>query len=353
MPALTQLDHFRLLGKSGLRVSPLSLGTMTFGEDWGWGSPKETSQAIFQAYVEKGGNFIDTANFYTNGSSETLLGEFMQGQRERIVLTTKFTLNPRLGDPNSGGNHRKNIVQSVEASLKRLQSEYIDLYYVHVWEYRTPVEETMRALDDLVRAGKVLYLGISDAPAWKVAQANTVAELRGWTAFIGLQVEYSLIEREVERDLVPMSQELGLGVIPWAPLNAGVLTGKYNPIDGVQAGENKRNISDQLDDRKRAISVKVQEIAKEIGRTPAQVAINWLMQQPNVTSPIIGARTFTQLEDNLGALEFTLEADHLRALNEVSAITLGFPHGMIEGEMVQRLVSGGASIEERYPQRGR
>lgn len=343
--AITQLDQYRLLGNSGLRVSPLCLGTMTFGEDWGWGASKEVAAEQLNAYADRGGNFIDTAINYTNGSSEAILGELLKGRREGFVLATKYTLNTRRNDPNAGGNHRKNMVQSVEASLKRLGTEYIDLYYLHVWEFRTPIEEVMRALDDLVRSGKVLYLGISDTPAWKVSQANTLAELRGWTPFIGLQVEYSLIERDVERDLAPMARELGLGVLPWGALNGGVLTGKYNPIDDAHAVENKRNRGEGLDDRKLAISVAVQQVAKAIGKTPSQVAINWLLQQPGVTSPILGARKTEQLLDTLEALSFTLSAEHLQVLHDVSKIDYGFPHRMINAPQVKTLIQGDTKIE--------
>src|SRR6266581_7636663 len=220
--------RFRLLGNSGLRVSEFALGTMTFGDDWGWGSAREESQKVYDAFREAGGNFIDTANIYTNGTSESFLGEFMQGHRQSVVMATKYTNADPGKDPNAAGNQRKNMMQAVEASLKRVQTDYIDLYWVHMWDQITPVEEVMRGLDDLVRQGKVLYVGISDAPAWWIAQANTMAELRGWTQFIGLQIEYSLMERTVERELIPMAKALNLGVLAWSPLARGVLTGKYH-----------------------------------------------------------------------------------------------------------------------------
>src|ERR671929_1690213 len=222
------LMKYQLLGKSGLRVSELCLGAMTFGEEWGWGASKEECDKIFNAYVDAGGNFIDTANNYTGGTSEKYVGEFISGDRDRFVLATKYTSNTRRGDPNAGGNHRKNIAQSLETSLKRLNTDYIDLYWVHAWDPLTPIEETMRALDDMVRAGKILYIGISDAPAWVVSQANTLANLKGWTEFTGLQIEYSLIERTPERELLPMADALNIGVTAWSPLGGGVLTGKYN-----------------------------------------------------------------------------------------------------------------------------
>src|SRR3981081_2264325 len=232
IPELLNLERtimkYRLLGESGLRVSEASLGTMTFGEEWGWGSPKAEAQKVYETYREAGGNFIDTANFYTHGTSETFLGEFMQGRRESVVLATKYSNAAPGNDPNAAGNHPKNMMQPVEASLKRRQTDYIDLYWVHIWDGITPVEEVMRGLDDLVRQGKVLYVGISDAPAWWIAQANTLAELRCWTQFIGLQIEYSLIERTVERELIPVAKALNIGVTAWSPLSRVAATGKYD-----------------------------------------------------------------------------------------------------------------------------
>ncbi len=219
---------YRLLGNSGLRVSEAALGTMTFGDDWGWGTAKDEARKVYDAFREAGGNFIDTANLYTNGTSESFLGEFMEGHRQSVVLATKYTNAFPGTDPNAAGNQRKNMMQAVEASLKRLKTDYIDLYWVHIWDQITPVEEVMRGLDDLVRAGKVLYTGISDAPAWWIAQANTLAHLRGWSPFVGLQIEYSLIERTVERELIPMAKALNIGVTAWSPLAGGVLTGKYH-----------------------------------------------------------------------------------------------------------------------------
>src|SRR5215471_18509336 len=228
--------RYRLLGHSGLRVSEACLGTMTFGEDWGWGSSKDESRNVYDAYRATGGNFIDTANVYTNGSSETFLGEFMQGHRESMVLATKFANAMQGTDANAAGNHRKSMMQAVEASLKRLKTDYIDVYWMHIWDRLTPVEEVMRGLDDLVRAGKVLYLGISDAPAWWIAGANTLAQLRGWTAFVGLQIEYSLIERTVERELIPMARAFDVGVVAWSPLASGLLSGKYHGGAGKPEG---------------------------------------------------------------------------------------------------------------------
>src|SRR5712692_9883769 len=230
----------RLLGKSGLRVSEAALGAMTFGDEWGWGSPKDEAQKIYETYREAGGNFLDTANFYTGGTSEKFVGEFIKDHRQSIVLATKYSNAAPGNDPNAAGNHRKSMVQAVDASLSRLQTDYIDLYWVHIWDQMTPVEEVMRGLDDLVRQGRVLYAGISDAPAWWISQANTLAELRGWSRFAGLQIEYSLIQRTVERELVPMAKALNLGVLAWSPLANGVLTGKYHGNANAEAARAPR-----------------------------------------------------------------------------------------------------------------
>jgi aryl-alcohol dehydrogenase-like predicted oxidoreductase len=318
---------------------------MTFGDEWGWGSGKEESRRGFEAFLEAGGNFIDTANAYTDGTSERFLGDFMADHRERIVLGTKYTLSGPLQDPNSAGNQRKNMVQAVEASLKRLKTDYIDLYWLHIWDFFTPIEEIMRAFDDLVRQGKVLYLGISDAPAWIVSRANTIAELRGWTPFVGLQIEYSLIERTVERELLPMAREMDLGVTAWSPLASGILTGKYAKSAGV-AGDSKRLEHPMmqgmvtLDERKQVIVEAVQAVARALGRSPAQVALTWLRQQPGIIIPIIGARSLSQLKDNLECLDFTLEAEHLQRLDEASRIELGFPHDFFAKELVRQLTYG-------------
>ena len=337
--------RYKLLGKSGLRVSELCLGAMTFGDNWGWGASKDESRKVYEAFLEAGGNFIDTANVYTEGSSEQFLGEFMAEHREKVVLATKYTLSGALQDPNSAGNHRKSMMQAVEASLKRLKTDYIDLYWLHCWDFFTPVEEIMRAFDDLVRQGKVLYIGVSDAPAWIVSRANTIAELRGWTSFVGLQIEYSLIERTVERELLPMARELDLGVTAWSPLAGGLLTGKYNQQS--KHGDAKRLDHPMLagftdiDTRKLAIVEAVQSVAKDIGSTEAQVALAWLRQQQGIIIPIIGARTAAQLKDNLGCLDVTLDSQYLERLDEASKIALGFPHDFFKGDLVRQLVYGG------------
>jgi aryl-alcohol dehydrogenase-like predicted oxidoreductase len=287
---------YRLLGNSGLRVSEISLGTMTFGEDWGWGAAKDESRKMYDAYREAGGNFIDTANIYTNGTSESLLGEFMSGHRESIVLATKYSNSFPTKDANASGNQRKNMAQSVEASLKRLKTDYIDLYWVHIWDQLTPPEETMRALDDLVRQGKILYVGISDAPAWWVAQSNTLAHLRGWSPFIAMQIEYSLIERTVERELIPAAKALNIGVTAWSPLAGGILSGKYHGKD--TTGDNGRMsnamVKDFLPDQQRADRVvkALKSVSDQIGKSQAQVALAWLRYRPVPVIPIIGARKF-------------------------------------------------------------
>jgi len=335
---------YRLLGNSGLRVSEAALGTMTFGDDWGWGSAKEEARKVYDAFREAGGNFIDTANFYTNGTSESFLGEFMDGHRQSVVLATKYTMAAPGTDPNAAGNQRKNMMQAVEASLKRLRTDYIDLYWVHMWDQMTPVEEVMRGLDDLVRAGKVLYTGISDAPAWWIAQANTLAQLRGWSAFAGLQIEYSLIERTVERELIPMSKALNIGVTAWSPLAGGVLTGKYH---GHGSSEQARMTNEMAKDfmpepvRSARIVAAVKKVSDETGRGMAQVALAWLRYRSVPVIPIIGARKMTQLEDNLASFELTLSADQLKTLDEASVIELGFPYEMYTKALPRAICYGG------------
>jgi aryl-alcohol dehydrogenase-like predicted oxidoreductase len=336
--------RYRLLGNSGLRVSEAALGTMTFGDEFGWGSVKDEAREVYDAFREAGGNFIDTANFYTNGTSETFLGEFMKDHRQRIVLASKYSLAAPDTDPNAAGNHRKNMMQSVEASLKRLKTDYIDLYWLHIWDQLTPVDEVMRAFDDLVRQGKVLYIGISDAPAWWIAQANTLAHLRGWSPFIGLQIEYSLIERTVERELIPMAKALNLGLTAWSPLAGGVLSGKYH---GHGSSEQGRMNNDMMkgfmpeQPRTDRVVAAVKTVSAETGRSMAQVALAWLRYRPVPVIPIIGARKLSQLQDNLASFDLTLLADQLKILDEASRIELGFPYDIYNKEMVRAIVYGG------------
>ncbi|MFI7246143.1 aldo/keto reductase [Streptomyces qinglanensis] len=349
------LDTYRLLGRSGLRVSPLALGAATFGTEWGWGAEPDEARKLFDLYVERGGNFIDTATTYTEGSSERLLGAFARDRRESLVLATKYTTLRRPGDPNSGGSHRKSLFGSVEASLRQLGTDYIDLLYLHVWDFTTPVEEILRGLDDLVRQGKVLYVAISNAPAWQVSRMQAVADLRGWSPLVALQIEYNLIERTGERDLIPMAREMGLGVVPYSPLAGGVLTGKYRSGDVTTAdsgpGDGTRKSFNAalglLTERNFAVAEVVREVAGELGCSPAQVGLAWTLQNPAVTAPIIGARTPAQLENNLGALEVDFTADQLARLDAAGAIDLGFPHAMLAGDHIRNVTVGGLRIESR------
>ena len=326
--------RYKLLGRSGLRVSELCLGTMTFGDDWGWGATKDESQKIFDRFVSAGGNFIDTANNYTNGTSEKFIGEFVKSDRDHFVIATKYTLSERGTDPNFGGNHRKNMRRSVEGSLRRLNTDYIDLLWLHMWDGMTPVEEVMSALDDLVRAGKVLYVGISDTPAWVVSQANTLADLRGWSRFVAYQGEYSLASRAPERDILPMTNAFDMTFLPWGLLEGGELTGKYNST----SNEPKR--SKDTSERIKNIASVLMELAREIEHTPSQVALNWARQRPFHMIPIIGARSEKQLKDNLGCLDFELTSDQIERLNEASPIDLGFPHSFLGSDHVRGLIFG-------------
>src|ERR1700732_1257684 len=336
--------RYQLLGRSGLRVSEICLGTMTFGEEWGWGSSKEESRGIYDQFRDLGGNFVDTANLYTNGTSELFLGEFMQGHRDQIVLATKYTNAAPGKDPNAAGNHRKSMMLAVEASLKRLKTDYIDVYWLHIWDQITPIEEVMRAFDDLVRQGKILYAGVSDMPAWVVATANTLADLRGWPPFVGLQIEYSLIERTPERELLPMAAGLGLGVTAWSPLAGGVLTGKQLEAGGAKDSRQSDPGMQQImnpDVRKEAIVREVVASARECGHSPAQVALAWLWQRATPVIPIIGARKLAQVEDNLACVDIRLESALVQRLDAVSRIEMGFPHDMLAKEMPRSLSYGG------------
>jgi len=330
--------RLKLLGRSGLRVSELALGTMTFGEDWGWGASKEVSRKMFDAFVAAGGNFIDTSNNYTNGTAETFVGEFIASQRDYFVVATKYTLSTRRDDPNAGGNHRKNMHRAVEASLKRLKTDYIDLYWTHVWDGTTPVEEVVRGLDDLIRAGKVLYAGLSDSPAWIVAQANTLADARGWSPFVAVQAPYSLRDRGLERELMPMARALGLAVMPWGLLEAGELTGKYNE----PSSEPKRNR--RADPANLELATVLRAVATEAGCTPSQAAINWVRQQQDAQHapiiPILGARTEAHIADNLGCLNFTLTPEQLARLSAASPIALGYPRSFTESDGIRNLIFG-------------
>lgn len=343
--------RYKLLGNSGLRVSELALGTMTFGPEWGWGATREESKRMFDTFANRGGNFLDTANIYTGGTSEEYVGDFIKADRDHWVLATKYALQMREGDPNYSGNHRKNMMQSVEASLKRLDTDYIDLFWVHAWDFATPVEEVLRGLDDLVRQGKVLYIGISNTPAWIVSQANTIADLRGWTQFVGLQIRYSLIDRAAERDFLPMANAMGLAITPWSILGAGVLTGKYNrdnPPDEGRAREGAATVEKNLQ-----IAEAVIGIADEVGCTPSQVAIRWMMERPATMVPLIGARNTEQLNDNLGAVDVSLSDDQIARLDDVSSFKLGFPHEFLRSDSVRNnLFSGTYHLIDPTPNSG-
>ena len=318
--------RYRLLGPSGLRVSELLLGTMTFGEGWGWGAAPEECRRMLEAYAEAGGNVIDTAVNYTDGASEQIVGQLIGSRRDQFVLSTKYTLSTDPSDPNASGNHRKNLTRSLELSLRRLATDRIDLYWVHIWDPRTPIEETVRALDDAVRAGKVLYVGISDTPAWVVARANTLAEWRGWSPVVALQVPYSLVQRDIERELLPMAQAQGLSIAAWSPLAGGVLSGKFSR-DAKPAGT--RVSAETISERDLAIAGTLHDVAREIGVSAARVAIAWTMARYPGVHPIVGARRVEQLVDNLGAVDVELGAEALERLDKASAISLGFPYDFI------------------------
>ncbi|GAA5074349.1 aldo/keto reductase [Streptomyces similanensis] len=347
------LDTYRLLGRSGLRVSPLALGTATFGTEWGWGAEQDDARKLYDTYVERGGNFIDTANTYTNGTSERMLGEFIRDRRESLVLATKYTTLRRPGDPNSGGAHRKSLSASVEASLRRLNTDYIDLLFLHVWDFTTPVEEILRGMDDLVRQGKILYVAMSNAPAWEISRMQAIADLRGWTPLIALQIEYSLINRAGERDLIPMARAMGLGVTPYSPLGGGVLSGTYSRADlnaaSADSGQGNRKSFNaglgMVTEHTLAVADVVGEVAAELGHTPAQVALAWTLRNPGVTAPVVGARTPQQLVGNLGALDVDFTADQLSRLDEASAIDLGYPHDLLASDHIRTVVGGDLRIE--------
>ncbi|RWH75792.1 aldo/keto reductase [Mesorhizobium sp.] len=337
------------IGNSGLRVSRLALGTMTFGTEWGWGADRDAARAMFDAYVEAGGNFFDTADLYTGGTAETWLGEFVaeRGLRDKAVIATKFTFNAEPANPNAGGNGRKNIMRAVEASLKRLGTDYIDLYLLHVWDRVTPAEEVLRTLDDLVHAGKVRHIGLSDVPAWYAGRAQAIAELRGYEPVSALQLEYSLAERAIEHEYVPFATRHGAGIMVWSPLASGLLSGKYRPTQAGNAGrlDGFRNTThpgfQKFSDRNWAIVAELEKVAAELGRSMAQVALNWVATQPGIASVILGATKLNQLEDNLGALDFSIPAELRARLEKVSATPAPFPHSYF-GSEIQVRVTGGA-----------
>jgi aryl-alcohol dehydrogenase-like predicted oxidoreductase len=352
------LSDYTTLGRSGLRVSPLCLGTMTFGTEWGFGVEEKASKEIFDRYIGAGGNFLDTADGYTAGHSEEMVGKFVADAklRDRVVIATKFTFNAQAGNPNAGGNGRKNVYRALEGSLRRLKTDYVDLYYLHAWDRVTPVEEVVSTLSDLIRSGKIRYYAFSDTPAWYVARAQTLAEKDGKERLVALQLEYSLIERGIEREHVPVSQELGIGICPWAPLAAGFLSGKYRREGSDWQGEGRFDqfrksgspLLRKFAERDWNILNATLEVAKKLGKTPAQIALNWAATQPGITSAIIGATKLTQLEDNLGAIEFAIPAELRKILDQTSAIEPGAPYGFFE-PMLQSWIAGGTALRPWAP----
>jgi aryl-alcohol dehydrogenase-like predicted oxidoreductase len=344
------LDHYITLGRSGLRVSPFCLGAMTFGENLGWGSSVEESQQIMDRYIDLGGNFIDTANFYTKSHSEKIIGDHIardKARRDRLVIATKFSGNLYGGDPNGGGSGRKAIVNAAENSLRRLQTDYIDLYWLHIWDQNTPIDETLAALDDLVRAGKVRYIGVSDTPAWKIAQANTMAHFRGQSVFVALQIEYSLLERSVEQELVPLALEFGLGITPWGPLKSGALSGKYTRANaGTMKGDRAAFIEGSLNEQTYAVIDQLEIIARTHDTSVAAVALAWLSAKSGVAAPIIGARRLAQLEDNIKALDVKLTADEIGKLDALTQPKFGFPQSMLP--MAPAILHGGMNVNGVY-----
>jgi len=344
---MTSLDSYRTLGRSGLRVSPLSLGTMTFGEDSGWGASPETAEAILAEYLDRGGNVIDTANTYTNGHSEKIIGDYFAarpGLRDRVVLSTKFFANLHPGDPNGGGAGRKTLLAQLEESLRRLQTDYVDLYWLHGWDRRAPLEEALRTLDDLVTAGKIRYIGFCNVPAWVTAQSQTIAHFRGWAPLTALQSEYSLLERTPEGELLPMAEELGMGVLPWSPLRGGYLSGKYVRNGAAPADSRRADRMDGPTERDWAIIDAVAHVAAETGVSSVQVALCWVRSRPAATSTLIGARTTEQLRANLASLELTLTPEQLDALDQASTPQLDFPAAINAGPGPM-LGFGGATVD--------
>lgn len=336
--------RYRLFGKTGLRVSEVCLGAMTFGSAWGpMGATREAARAMFDAFVAAGGNFIDTANNYQAGEAERIVGECVAADRDRFVIASKYTLSMAAGDPNAWGNHRKNMRRAVDASLKRLGTDYLDLLWVHIWDFTVAPDEVMRGLEDLTRAGKILHAGASDTPAWIVSQANTLAGLRGWNPFAAIQVEWNLLQRHVESELVPMARALGLAITPWSPLAGGLLTGKHRQ-GATDSGRADWVAGRAGDPKAHQIVDEVIAVARDIGRSPAQVAINWVRQQAPSVFPILGARTAAQFADCLGALEFELTADQLQRLSAISQQPASFPASMWANTyLVDTFVTGGTT----------
>src|ERR1700752_4275945 len=357
---LMSVKDYVTLGRSGLRVSPLTLGTMTFGTDCGWGTEENISRDVFNLYIDAGGNFIDTADLYTAGTSEKMVGKFISERslRDRVVLATKFTFNSEPGNPNAGGNGRKNIYRSLEGSMNRLQTDYIDLYWLHAWDTLTPVEEVVSTLNDLVRQGKIRHYGFSDTPAWYVARAQTLAELQGKERLIALQLEYSLVERNIEREHIPVAQELGIAVLPWSPLAGGFLDGKYKRFGNTGGGDGRHEVTknsgnpafNKFTEHNWKVLDALLLVAKQMNKPPAQVALNWVATQPGITSTIIGATKVTQLDDNLASIDFAIPTDMRKRLDEASALEPAQPYIFFGGE-IQSRVAGGVPVRPWMPAR--
>ncbi|MCP3165466.1 aldo/keto reductase [Myxococcus qinghaiensis] len=353
---IDSLSRYHLLGRSGLRVSPLALGTMTFGTEWGWGSPKDTAHRLLARYLEAGGNFLDTADGYTNGTSEEFIGDYFakQGGRDGAVIATKFTVNTSPGDPNAGGNGRKNIHRAVEGSLRRLKTDYLDLYWMHAWDGITPMEEVMSTLTDLVRAGKIRYIGLSDVPAWYFARAQTLAEREGWERVVALQLEYSLVERNIEREHIPAALALGASITPWSPLASGLLSGKYTRegvfakgegrLPAIQASGNP-GMAKLFTEKNWRIVDTLMEVARELDKPPAQVALAWVTRRPGVASTIIGATKLEQLEANLRALDVEIPEAQSAKLDAAGRPELVHPYIFFENAFfTSGMFTGGTSV---------
>jgi len=358
MSKASALNSYYTLGRSGLRVSRLALGTMTFGTEWGWGTDKETARQLVNTYVDAGGNFFDTADMYTNGTSETWLGEFIAegGLRDKAVISTKFSYNAQPGNPNAGGNGRKNVLRAVEASLRRLGTDYIDLYILHTWDRVTTAEEVMHTLDDLVRSGKVRHVGLSDVPAWYASRAQAIAELRGYEPLSALQLEYSLAQRSIENEFTPLGTEHGMGIMAWAPLANGLLSGKYRPSQDGSVGAARLEVLKgsshpaltTFSARNLAIVAELEAVAKLLNRSMPEVALNWVANRPGVASVIVGATKLRQLEQNIAALSFDIPADLRKRLDVASAPDKMFPYTLF-GDEVQGMLHGGATVGTKPP----
>lgn len=349
--------EYYALGRTGLKVTRLSLGTMTFGEDWGWGANESASREVFDLYLEAGGNFIDTADLYVNGKSEELLGKFIRetGTRDRLVVSTKFGFNAEMGNPNAGGNGRKNILRAVERSLKRLGTDYLDLYFLHSWDRITPSEEVMRTIDDLISSGKVLHFGLSNVPAWYASRCQTMAENFGYEKISTLQMEYNLVERNIEFEFLPMGKELGMGVMVWSPLAGGFLSGKYVLSDGKVKGEGRLKTMagsgnpafEKFNQKNFKILEELQKVSKEMDRPMAQVALNWVLNRPGVASVLVGARKPEQLRENLGALEFSIPDELQTRLDAMSRPERPYPY-LFFGEEMQPMVNGEVVVKDKW-----